>query len=108
MSIQKKINSSKIPQKLQGILWSVDIKHLDIEKDKGYIIHQIFSYGNFDDISWVLKTYSKKDIISTFTKIPFKDYRASRFNLIKNFLLGLRNFNLNERLYVKNIPRDIR
>lgn len=98
----------KIPKRLQAVLWSTDIKLLGIEKDKGYIIHQIFAYGNFDDILWVLKAYSKKDIISTFTKIPFKDYRASRFNLIKNFLLGLRNFNLNERLYVKNIPRDIR
>lgn len=100
--------SIKIPQRLQAVLWSTDVKLLDLEKDKGYIIHQIFSYGNLDDILWVIKTYSKKDIISTFTKIPFKDYRASRFNLIKNFLLGLRNFNLNEKLYIKNIPRDIR
>ena len=31
----------KIPKSFQGILWSANIKNLDLERDKGYIIHQV-------------------------------------------------------------------
>lgn len=97
-----------IPPSLQPILWSADIKNLNLEKDKGYIIHQIFAYGKIEDILWVFQTYSKKEILKIFTTTPFKDYRAPRFSFVKNFILGLKDHHMNELLYVKNIPRDIR
>lgn len=99
-------HKEKIPKRLQPILWSTDINHLDIETDKGYIIHQIFAYGILEDILWVFKTYPLQKIIKVFTTVPYKDYRAARFNFVKNFLLHLKNRELNDRLYVKNIPRD--
>lgn len=98
----------KIPKRLQAVLWSSDINDLDIERDKGYVIHQIFSYGRMEDILWLFKTYPKKDLVKIFTTYPFKDYRYPRFNLVKNYILGLRDRHLNEKLYVENIPRDIR
>lgn len=97
-----------IPSRLQAVLWSTDIKHLDIVKDKGYIIHQIFAYGGWEDLLWVLEIYTKSEIINTFTATPFKDYREKRFLFVKNFILGLKNRQMNELRYVKNIPRDIR
>lgn len=100
--------SPSIPPHLQALLWSVDIKNLDMEKDKSYIIHQIFAYGKLEDIIWVFRVYPKKEIIKTFTTIPFKDYSASRFLFIKKFVLGLKNDTMNELRYVKNTPRDIR
>ncbi len=102
------MKSPTIPTHLQAVLWSVDIKRLNIEKDKGYIIHQIFAYGGWEDLLWVLGIYSKSEIINTFTAIPFKDYREKRFLFVKNFILGLKNYQMNELRYVKNIPRDIR
>ncbi|MBM3208889.1 hypothetical protein FJZ40_01155 [Candidatus Shapirobacteria bacterium] len=98
----------KIPKKLQGVLWSVDVNHLDLEKDKGYIIHQIFSYGRLEEIAWLFKIFPKAEIIKIFTTHPYKDYEASRFNFVKNYLLNLKNQQLDERHYVKNIPRDLR
>ncbi len=96
----------KVPKKLQPVLWSTDVSKLDLQKNKYYIIHQIFAYGNIEDILWVLKTYSKKEIVETF-KQYFKDYRRPRFYFIKDALLELDNWWPDERYYVKNIPRII-
>ena len=101
-------NVDEIPQRLQAVLWSSDVRKLDLERDKAYIIHQILSYGDMDEILWVFRTYKLSEIIKTFTTIPFKDYRKARFYFIKNILLHLENRHMNELLYVKNIPRDIR
>lgn len=97
----------KIPQSLQGILWSVRVEDLDLDEDKIYIINQILSYGNLFMIKWLFKTYSKKTILEVFLKHPIKDYRYSRFHFVKNFLLGLEKINLNLNSYVKNLPRNL-
>lgn len=94
----------KIPKKLQPVLWSTNVDLLDSEKDKHYIIHQIFAYGILEDIVWVLQHYSKKEITEVF-KQSFKDYRRPRFYFIKEALLGLDNWHPDERYYVKNTPR---
>lgn len=102
------MNTYLIPKTLQGILWSIDTSHLDLEKDKIYIIHQILSYGIMEHLQWLFKTYPKKEITNVFLNSPYKDYRISRFYFVKNYLLSLKNNSLNEKHYVKNIPRDIR
>lgn len=95
------------PKKLQHVLWSTDTDRLDIEKDKNYIIHQVFSHGRFEDFGWVFRTYPLSDIIRVFTTIPYKDYHPARFHFVKNILLGLQNHTMDKRRYVKNIPRDL-
>lgn len=97
-----------IPNRLQAILWSQDVYSLDLEKDKIYIIHQILSHGNIDDIVWLFKKYRKNDILGVFIKHPYKDYAPSRFSFIKKMVLFLKDYPLNPKRYVKNIPRDIR
>lgn len=96
----------KIPKKLQGVLWSANTDNLDYKKDIYYIVHQILAYGNFDEIGWLFKNYSNKEIIDVFKK-SFKDYRKPRFYFIKDILLGLKTWRPNERYYVKNTPRII-
>lgn len=97
----------KIPKRLQAVLWSVDVNHLNKQRDKAYIIHQIFSYGRLEDILWVFNTYTKEEIKKTFTQRPYKDYWPSRFYFVKNYLLGLTQDTMDERLYVKNTPRRL-
>ena len=96
---------SQIPKHLQAILWSTNIAKLDLEKDAPYIIHQVLSYGRLDQIVWIFKNYSRSKIIEIFLNHPYKDYFASRFNFVKNYLLNLKNLSLDEKQYVKNIPR---
>lgn len=103
----------KIPQRLQAVLWSTDVKLLDIEKHKGYIIHQILRYGTLDDIKWLFRTYTKDKIRNFFFAHPSKNYAPQDFNFVKNYILGLKEKTINSDLYVTSIfgsvkPRQAR
>ncbi|MDP4010722.1 MAG: hypothetical protein Q8P72_00655 [Candidatus Roizmanbacteria bacterium] len=95
------------PQRLQGLLWSQDVNNLDFEDDKTYIIHQTLAYGNIPQWDWLFDIYSPNEIQNVFLTKPYKDYRASRFNFVVNYLLDVGNHKPNPARYVKNIPRDI-
>lgn len=98
----------KIFPKLQPILWSKDIKKLDLEKDRIYIIHQILSFGNLGHIRWLFKVYPKRVVKNVFIKFPKKIYQPSVFYFVKNFILGLKNKKLYGKKYIKTPLRDIR
>lgn len=102
------MKSQKIPKFLQGILWSVDINQIDIDKSKSYIINQILSLGVLDELKWLFKTYPRAVIRKVFIEKPSKVYTFSSFNFCKNILLGLEDKKLPPNRYVKTLPRDIR
>lgn len=54
--------NKKLPKKLQSVLWSYDLRRLDIEKDKELIITQVLNYGTWRHLQWLYKTYSEKEI----------------------------------------------
>jgi len=95
-----------IPSSLQSILWSSNIKKLNVEKDKTYIIHQTLAYGDIQDIKWLFATYPRTTVEHIFTSTPYKDYRRSRFYFIKDVVMDLAQKTLLESSYVKNIPRN--
>lgn len=99
---------TKIPKKLQGILWSAAIQDLDLEKNKGYIINQILSLGVLEELRWLFRTYPLSIIKKTFLEKPAKIYTFSSFNFCKNILLRLGKIDLPPNRYVKTLPRDIR
>ncbi len=103
----EKISSKKIPKELQPILWSVNVKNLDLKKDKIYIIHQILTYGRWEDIKWLFHIYPKEIIKEVFISYPQKIYTPSAFNFVKNILLEI-NRKLPVYKYDKNFPRHIR
>jgi hypothetical protein len=93
----------RIPAHLQGILWSADVGKLDMERDKNYIVHQVLMYGEFPDIKWLLKVYSLRTVRSVFINSPKKVYTKPIFKLVKNFLLALRETDLDEKKYVRTV-----
>lgn len=97
----------KIPKKLQPILWSVDTDKLDIQKHKGYIIHQVLRFGTLSDIKWLFQTYTKDKIRKFFLAHPSKNYAPEDFHFIKNYVLGLRE-RLDSDKYVTSISGPIR
>lgn len=51
-----------ILKKLQSVLWSYDVRDLDLEKDKEYIITQVLNYGTWEDVKLLFKLYSEEEI----------------------------------------------
>ena len=95
------------PDTLQPFLSSVNIDRLDIEKDDIYIIHQILAYGNMDALTWLFSAYHKDHIQRVFCDAPYKDYRPARFHFVTSALLSLEHRTIDQRNYVKNIPRHL-
>lgn len=88
------------PSSLQPILWSVNVNHLDLEKDKGYIIPQVLIYGTLTEIRWLFRTYSKSAVAKYFLTHPMKLYPKEAFLFTKNYLLNLADKRLNPDDYV--------
>lgn len=87
----------------QGILWSRDVKNIDPEADKVYVIHQTLMHGSLEQIKQVINFYSLHEVIKVFVNHPRKIYTKPAFNFIKNFILKLKEKKLNDNLYVKSI-----
>ncbi|MBU4298719.1 hypothetical protein KJ636_01635 [Patescibacteria group bacterium] len=92
-----------IPKNWQGILWSCNIKKLDWEKDKNYIIHQVLMYGDLKDISLLFKIYSRKQVREIFKKNPMKIYTPQNFNFIKKIILDIKGKTLFPEKYVATL-----
>lgn len=101
-------SKKKIPRFLQPILWSIKVDHLDLKKDKVYIINQVLVYGGFKELRWLFRIYPKRAIKEIFIHRPLKIYSPSAFNFAKEILLGLKNRNLKLANYDRNSPRIIR
>lgn len=106
-SSEYNVYMKKVPKRLQGILWSVDTKHLDVKKDRAYIIYQVLLYGTLDEIRWLFNIYSKREIIDVFLRKSIKIYPRATFYFVKDFILDLRNIRLPEERYVTAISGPI-
>ena len=96
-----------IPVNLKGVLWSRNIKKLDFDNDRHYIIHQVLNYGDLSDIKWLFKIYSRQTIKNCFIRQPSKNYNRATFNFVKNYLLNIKKkLLIND--YLKFTPRIIR
>ena len=92
----------------QGILWSKPIAKLDLKRDKIYIIHQVLSFGSLEQIKWLFKAYSSKEIGKVFLENPKKIYTPAVFNFIKNIILEFEHKKLPKNRYVKTLPRAVK
>ena len=103
MEIKSKTENKKalLPENLKGILWSKNINDLDLENDKIYIIHQILSFGDIDEIRWLFKNYSLDEVKIVFINTPKRIYTRPVFLFIKDYILKIKTV-LDEKEYVKN------
>lgn len=58
----RQAKNKKLPKWLQSVLWSYDISEMDIKTDKDLIIQQVLNYGTMEEIQWLFKVYTLRDI----------------------------------------------
>ena len=107
MKKKSSLTKIKLPDSLQGILWSKNIENINLEEDKVYIIHQILAYGDIKEVEWLFEVYPKNDIKNIFINHPVKIYTRPVYFFIKDFILNIKK-DTNENNYVKNISGSIR
>jgi len=94
--VRKKI---KIPSKMKWLFCSYDVESLDLKDDKDYIITQTLNYGVWDDLKWLYKAYSEKDIKAVL-KNPI---RGVWFEKVLNFWTTIFGINLPKKVWEKAI-----
>lgn len=102
------MSTKRIPKRLQAVLWSTDINQLDLQKNRGYIIHNILRFGTFADIKWLFKIYSSEKIKDIFLHHPSKNYAEVDYYFVKNYILGLKGRTLDKDAYVTSIHGPVR
>jgi len=91
----------KILQKLQNVLWSYNVKDLDLKKDKEYIIAQVLNYGTWEDLKLLYKLYPEKDI----KEVVKNPRRGVWFKKVLNFWTTIFNIKLKKEIWEKAIFR---
>ena len=46
----------------QSLFWDTDPENIDIKKNAPYIIERVLDFGNDDEVRWLWRNYSKKEI----------------------------------------------
>jgi len=83
-------SKQEVPPFLQPFLWSVNIDDLDIDKDKIYIVNQIFAFGDMMALAWLFRTYPLRELKNVFLRHGMKIYRRAGFYFVKEVLLNIR------------------
>jgi len=89
----------KIPLRMKWLFWSYDIKSLDLKRDKKYIITQVLNHGTWEDLKWLYKAYSEKEIKAVL-KRPM---RGVWFEKVLNFWTTIFGIKLPKKVWDKAI-----
>ncbi len=79
-----------------------------MERDKNYIIPQILAFGGLKKIKWPLKVYGRSEARKVFLENPQPIFTSSLLHFVKNFILGIRKKEINDRKYLVNIIGAVR
>jgi len=91
----------KVPKQFQRALWSYDISKMDLEKDKKEIITQVLNYGTWEDLKWLFKVYSEKEI----KEVIKNPRRGVWFKKVLNFWTKIFNIKLKKDVFERAIFR---
>jgi hypothetical protein len=74
---------------------------MDLEKDKKEIITQVLNYGTWEDLKWLFKVYSEKEI----KEVIKNPRRGVWFRKVLNFWTKIFNIKLKKDVFERAIFR---
>lgn len=91
----------KLPPFLQSALWSYDLKKFDPKEsgDKRIIISNILNHGTDQQVRWLLKNYSTREI----KNVLKKPHRGSWWKESLNYWVKIFDLHLNPKDYAQAI-----
>lgn len=94
---------NKIDQ-IDQLFWDIDPKKLDIKRHKRFIVERILQYGTPPEVSWLLDTYTDKDIIQIVRQSKNIDrktanYWSLHFDIPRETVLCLNRSLIDEQPY---------
>lgn len=74
-------NERKIPKSMEWLYWSYDPKSLNLDADREYIVTQVLNYGEWENVQWLFRVYSREEII----EVIRNPQRGSWFQNVLNY-----------------------
>ncbi len=68
-----------IPKSIEILLWDVDLDELDLQKHSFFIIERIMVYGDEKDVRWMLKMFSKEQLIEVVKRSKNLDKKSANY-----------------------------
>lgn len=75
-------SSVSLPDFFRPILWSYDIRRIDVARDRKAIIVQALNYGDLEHWRWLVHTYGKEEIRKVLAGLPMTEFRSRVRRLI--------------------------
>lgn len=88
--------SKKLPAFFKSILWSYNIKKLDIKKHKKIIITAAVNYGGLRHWYWIAREYGVRAVRAVLSKVPATAIRKHVRPLAK-IIFSVKSFNYASR-----------
>ena len=89
----------KLPNSLKSILWSYNLKNIDINEDVEVIVRAVVNYGDLSHWRWLVKVYGKSVICKVLSQTPQSALRP-RVLRLASLIFGVEKFK-----YVSRSPK---
>lgn len=73
------VKQNKLPEFLRPYFWDVDFDKVDLDCLQYFIIGRLLDWGNIRAVKWLLKKYSKTNIVHTVTISKNLSKRSATF-----------------------------
>lgn len=88
---------TQLPKSVQNVLWSYDVKKIDLHRHKKLVIAQVLNFGTKEATDWLFKAYDQNEIRSHAEKIPTGQWDKKSLALWSLYL-GIRPIAKSERV----------
>lgn len=51
-----------LPHRFQALLWDVDVRRLDEERYRNYVIERFLELGDIDEVRWLVERYGWENV----------------------------------------------
>ena len=82
----KRISNERLPKFVESVLWSYDLRKIDLNLHKRLIITQVLNFGTKEATDWLFKTYSFDEIREKAQQIPLGQWDKKSLALWSAYL----------------------
>lgn len=90
-------SDQKLPKSVQVLLWSYDLKKIDLVRHKRTIISQVLNFGSKESTDWLFAQYPRTEIVKEANQIPLGQWDKKSLCLW-SLVLGIQPVSKMEKL----------
>ena len=70
---------AKLPPSARKYFWDVNFDELDASKHPRFVIERLLEYGDFPELRWLFRNFSRQRIVNTLKNSRFLSLRSAHY-----------------------------